>query len=238
MDHGVTMGPIDGLIDINKTCVNIIKNGADTIVVHKGIVASIDINNYTGLIIHLSASTCLNPDCYSKTSICDVEEALSLGADAVSVHINLGSETESAMLEFLGKTSKECNKWGVPLLAMMYPKGNNIDINLNTIKLAARVGGELGADIVKCPYTGEANSFKEVVRGCPVPIVVAGGALCDNIDILNMVEGAMEAGALGLSMGRNVFQHKNPELLLQVACDMVHNELPKKEALKILENTY
>ncbi|MCF8068836.1 MAG: 2-amino-3,7-dideoxy-D-threo-hept-6-ulosonate synthase [Desulfobacterales bacterium] len=237
MDHGVTVGPIPGLEDIDKTVNMIIRGGANATVVHKGIVTSTNRTEDTdiGLIIHLSASTSLSPKSNMKISVCDVEEALSLGADAVSVHVNIGSGAESIMLESLGKTAKECNRWGLPLLAMMYPRGSQVKENLETVKLVARVGAELGADIIKCPYTGSAESFEEVVKGCPVPVVIAGGSKMSDEETLKMIEGAMKAGAAGLSMGRNAFQHENPELFVRVASEMVHNGMSVAKALKLLK---
>jgi len=238
MDHGVSLGPIQGLQDIDKTVNMVIKGGANATVVHKGIVTSTNRTEDTdiGLIIHLSASTSLNPESYGKIPVCDVEEALTLGADAVSVHVNIGAGTESSMLEFLGRTAKECNRWGVPLLAMMYPRGDKVGVNIETVKLVARVGAELGADIIKCPYTGSTESFEEVVNGCPVPVVIAGGSKLNDEETLNMIEGAMKAGATGLSMGRNAFQHENPELFVKVACAMVHKGISVKEALGMLRS--
>ncbi len=237
MDHGVSMGPIPGLENIDNTVNMVIRGGANAAVVHKGVVMSTNRTEDTdiGLIIHLSASTSLNPDPNTKMSVCDVEEALALGADAVSVHVNVGADSESYMLESLGKTARECNRWGIPLLAMMYPRGMAVEENVESIKLAARVGSELGADLIKCPYTGSRESFEEVVRGCLVPVVIAGGSKLSDEETLKMIEGAMKAGAAGLSMGRNAFQHKNPELFVKVACDMVHNSLSAYEALKILK---
>ncbi|MDD2317883.1 MAG: 2-amino-3,7-dideoxy-D-threo-hept-6-ulosonate synthase, partial [Desulfobacterales bacterium] len=185
-------------------------------------------------IIHLSASTSLNPFPNNKISVCAVDEALALGADAVSVHVNIGADGEAAMLESLGRTARECNRWGIPLLAMMYPRGDLVEVNVESVKLAARVGAELGADIIKCPYTGSAKSFEAVVRGCPVPVVIAGGSKLSDEETLDMIEGAMTAGAAGLSMGRNVFQHEDPEHFVRVACEMVHNGMPAKQALKML----
>jgi predicted phospho-2-dehydro-3-deoxyheptonate aldolase len=237
MDHGVSSGPIQGLEDIDKTVNMIIRGGANAAVVHKGIVTSTNRSEDTdiGLIIHLSASTAFNPNPNDKIAVCDVDEALALGADAVSVHVNIGAGGESSMLQALGKTAKECNRWGLPLLAMMYPRGDNIAITVDSVKLAARVGAELGADIVKCPYTGSAGSFAQVVRGCPVPVVIAGGSKMTDVETLLMIEGAMQAGAGGLSMGRNVFQHENPERFLRVVSAMVHQGLPAKEALEMLK---
>jgi predicted phospho-2-dehydro-3-deoxyheptonate aldolase len=238
LDHGVSLGPINGLEDMDATVNMIVRGGANATVVHKGIVMATNRSGGTdiGLVIHLSASTSLNPDPNNKIAVCDVEEALSLGADAVSVHVNVGAKTESAMLEVLGKTAKDCNRWGIPLLAMMYPRGKDVTEDVKTVKLAARVGAELGADIIKCPYTGSAATFAEVVRGCPVPVVIAGGSKLSDEQTLAMIEGAMKAGASGLSIGRNVFQHKNPEQFLKAACAMVHQGLPAADALKMIQS--
>lgn len=237
LDHGVSMGPIEGLEDIDKTVNMMIRGGANAAVVHKGIVTSTNRTEDTdiGLIIHLSASTSLNPNPNHKISVCDVEEALALGADAVSVHVNVGSGAETTMLEALGQTAKQCYRWGIPLLAMMYPRGKDVQEDVGSIKLAARVGAELGADIIKCPYTGSAESFEEVVRGCPVPVVIAGGSKLNDEDTLKMIEGAMQAGAAGLSMGRNAFQHENPELFVRVASRMVHSGISASDALELLK---
>ncbi|MBA3027277.1 MAG: fructose-bisphosphate aldolase [Desulfobacteraceae bacterium] len=239
LDHGVSLGPIKGLKDMDATVNMVIRGGANATIVHKGIVTSTNRTEGTdiGLIIHLSASTSLNPDPNNKISVCDVEEALCLGADAVSVHVNIGAKTESAMLESLGKTAKECNRWGMPLLAMMYPRGKDVKEDVKTVMLAARVGAELGADIIKCPYTGNPDAFAEVVEGCPVPVVIAGGSKLDDEQTLAMIQGAMKAGAAGLSIGRNVFQHKNPEQFLKAACAMVHQGISAAEALKMLNQS-
>ncbi len=236
MDHGVTQGPIAGLEDIDATVNMVVRGGANAAVVHKGIVISTSRSEDTdiGLIIHLSGSTVLAPEPNSKIAVCDVEEALSLGADAVSIHVNIGAVSESVMMEFLGRTAKSCHLWGMPLLAMMYPRGDNVNESVDTIKLAARVGAELGADIVKCPYTGSAESFAAVVRGCPVPVVIAGGSKLSDEETLAMIEGAMSAGAAGVSIGRNAFQHDRPEQFVKAACRMVHENLSAAAALEIL----
>jgi DhnA family fructose-bisphosphate aldolase class Ia len=108
-------------------------------------------------------------------------------------------------------------------------------VNVTYVKHAARVGAELGADIVKVPYTGSVESFKEVTTGCPVPVVIAGGAKMDSDeDIFKMAEGALKAGAGGVSIGRNAFQHKNAEKMVAALCKMVHEGANVKEAMQLL----
>ena len=239
MDHGVTVGPIKGLIDVARTVDLVAEGGANAIVAHAGFSlqghrgAGKDI----GLILHLSASTSLSPDPNDKVLVNTVQRAVKMGADAVSVHINVGADDEPQMLRDLGAVAIECMEWGMPLLAMMYPRGQKIEneTGVEEVKLAARVGAELGADMVKCPYTGDPDSFATVVEGCMVPVVIAGGSKLSDEETLKMIEGAMQAGAVGLSMGRNAFQHETPAKFVKAASAMVHDGVSAKEAMEILK---
>jgi predicted phospho-2-dehydro-3-deoxyheptonate aldolase len=240
MDHGVTVGPIEGLADMRTTVSKVVAGGANAILMHKGMVSAghRGKGKDVGLIIHLSGGTSMSPDPNAKELVCSVEEAIKLGADAVSVHINLGAETDKEMLRQLGDVSGQCMEWQIPLVAMMYTRGPKIksEYDANNIKHAARVGAELGADIVKVVYTGSVDSFIEVVQGCPVPVVIAGGPKMDSDeDIFKMVEGALKAGAAGVSIGRNAFQHKTPEKMVAALCKMVHEGAGVKEAVAILK---
>jgi len=214
MDHGVSMGPIEGLKNLAETVNAVAEGGANAVVLHKGVVGfgHRGYGKDVGLIIHLSASTSLSPDPNEKVLVCTVEEAIKLGADAVSVHVNVGSKTEAEQLRKLGEISRVAAEWGMPLLAMMYPRGEGINqFDEKAVALAARVGAELGADIVKTNFTGDVESFRRVVEGCPVPVVVAGGPkMGSDEDVLRMVRMAMDAGARGVAIGRNIFQAENP----------------------------
>jgi len=240
MDHGISVGPIDGIKRIKDAIENVAQGGANAIVEHKGLVGEghrrqgKDI----GLIIHLSASTSLSTYPNSKTLVCTVEEALKLGADAVSIHVNLGNGFEKEMLNDFGRVSHEARTWGLPLLAMIYPRGPKIldEYDVNVVKHAARVGYEMGADIVKVSYTGSAESFREVVEGCNIPVVIAGGEKMDSDqDILEMVKGSIDAGGSGVSIGRNVFQHRDPTLMVKAMSAIIHNGQSVAGALRLLE---
>jgi fructose-bisphosphate aldolase / 2-amino-3,7-dideoxy-D-threo-hept-6-ulosonate synthase len=151
------------------------------------------------------------------------------------VHINIGSKEEPEMLQKLGIISDKCNEWNVPLIAMMYPRGENIKdpYNVEIVSHVARIGAEAGADIVKTVYTGDRESFKQVVRTCPVPIVIAGGPKSTtDEDILEMCYGAMQAGAIGVTFGRNIFQHKNPPQILTALSRIIFTKEKPKEALR------
>ena len=240
MDHGVSNGPMKGIIDIDKTVESISQGGADAILMHKGIVEQghRGYGKDIGLIVHLSASTSLAPNPNNKVIVTSVEKAIQLGADAVSVHVNLGSETESEMLQELGEISETCSYWGIPLLAMMYPRGQKVENehDVELVKHAARVGSELGVDIVKTNYTGDPDSFKEVVEGALVPVVIAGGPKVDtDEELLQMVKDSIEVGGAGVAFGRNLFQAENTGKITKAISEVVHNDLEVNEALKFLK---
>ncbi len=239
MDHGVSAGPIAGLTRIREAVSKASEGGANAVIVHKGVMAKGYRGNGSslGFIVHLSCSTSFSADPNTKTLVCTVEEAIRLGADAVSVHVNIGNGQEKAMLSDLATVAEVASGWGVPLLAMIYPRGERIrdEYDPQMIRHAARLGSELGADIVKVSYTGTPDSFREVTEGCDVPVVIAGGPkMNSDRDILEMVKGAMEAGASGTSIGRNIFQHENPAGMVRAICMMVHGERSVEEALASL----
>jgi class I fructose-bisphosphate aldolase len=236
MDHGVTLGPVRGLENMQETIKRVVNGGADAVLVHKGIAKHVDTHG-TGLIIHVSASTKLGGKPNLKVGVCTLEEAIRLGADAVSAHINIGAEEEDRMLEFLGSLSEQCDSFGIPLLAMMYPRGPSIknENEYEAVSHAARIGAELGADVVKTVYTGDRDSFRRVVQACPVPVVVAGGpTMKTDVDVLELAENSIKAGAAGLSFGRNVFQHKSPEAMSRALKAIVHEGADAKQASELL----
>ncbi|CCH48671.1 2-amino-3,7-dideoxy-D-threo-hept-6-ulosonate synthase [Pseudodesulfovibrio piezophilus] len=239
MDHGVTVGPIDGLVDMREAVGKVVAGGANAVIEHKGLVrcghraSGKDI----GLIVHLSASTSLSPYPNAKSLVASVEDAIRLGADAVSIHCNLGDETESAMLADFGMVASKASNWGIPLLAMVYARGPKISDEYDPAVVAhcARVGTELGADIVKVPYTGDIDTFAKVCDACCVPVVIAGGPKLDSTEsFLQMVHDSLEAGGAGLSVGRNVFQHEDPTRLVEALNMIVHADESVDVALNYL----
>ena len=240
MDHGVTVGPIEGLNDMRTAVNHVAEGGADAVLMHKGLVRCSHRGNGrdVGLIVHISASTALSPYSNSKTLVGSVEDVIRLGADAVSVHVNLGDEDEKSMLADLGRIASSANEWGIPLLAMIYARGPKVanEYDPEVVAHCARVGVELGADIVKVPYTGDMDSFARVVEGCCVPVIIAGGQKMDsNQDLLQMVHDSLKAGGGGISLGRNVFQHEKPGLLMQALRGLVHENWTVPQALAKLE---
>lgn len=241
VDHGVSIGPVKGIENMCETIDEVASGGANAVIMHKGMVDNGHRGYGTdiGLIIHLSASTSLGPDPDHKVMVTTVEKAMKIGADAVSVHVNVGSDMEPEMLQTLGLTAEICDEWGMPLIAMMYPRGEKInnEHDVEVVKLAARAGAELGADIIKTNYTGDPETFKEVVGGCQVPVVIAGGPKVEtNEQLLIMVKDAVNVGGAGVAIGRNIFQAVSSRKTTRAIAEIVHNNMDVQDALKIIED--
>ncbi len=236
LDHGLSAGPMPGIVDMHDTVSKVADGGANAVVMHKGMTGagSRDHGRDIGLLIHLSASTGISPHANSKVLVGTVEDALRLGADGVSVHVNLGDEDEGRMLADLGRIASEADAWGMPVLAMIYARGPKVtnEYAPDLIAHCARVGAELGADIVKVAYTGDLHSFADAIAGCRVPVVIAGGPKLDSTEsFLRMVQDSLKAGASGLSVGRNIFQHPDPAALCRALSGIVHKDWSLEQAL-------
>jgi fructose-bisphosphate aldolase/2-amino-3,7-dideoxy-D-threo-hept-6-ulosonate synthase len=130
------------------------------------------------------------------------------------------------MLDNFSRILDECDDYSMPLIAMMYPRGPKIsdEHSYEVVSHAARLGYELGADIVKTNYTGDIESFRNVVNSVRVPIVVAGGPKADHVsECLRLVYESVQAGAAGVSIGRNIFQHQDPSIMTRAIVEIVHN---------------
>jgi len=237
MDHGVSIGLVKGLEDMARLIGELTKGGVDAIVVHKGWARRIDTVGL-GLIVHGSAGTDLSADRLRKTRCATPLEALSLGADGFSLHVNVGSETDYEQLASLAESSRVCSILGLPLLAMMYPRGPKITDEHSPKEVAhvARIGVELGADVVKTNYTGSPSSFRVIAESTRIPVVIAGGPKTSSTrDFLKMVSDAVSAGAAGVSIGRNVFQHEAPRRMAEALKAIVHENASVEYALEVAE---
>lgn len=238
LDHGMTWGPLRGLERIADVIEAGVRGGADALVLHKGMLRCLEPVSVPvpGIIMHLSASTCMGPASYHKVLTGGVEEAVRLGADAVSVHINLGNTGEPEMLTDLGRVGQDCSKWQIPLLVMAYACGDRMQAPAtgNEIAHAARVAAELGADIIKIPFPGDYDLLAHIASGLPVPVVIAGGTPSGEIGaFLERVELSLQAGAAGVAAGRGIFQNENPEEILRALCAVVHRDVA---AAKIMQD--
>lgn len=238
MDHGITIGAVKGLADIEATIDAVTSGGADAVLTQKGIAPRVHPNkNDAGYIVHLNASTTMGPDSNDKRVTATVEEAVRAGADAVSFHINIGSDYEPSQLETLAQIVDDAASLGMPVLAMAYARGANLEgpdpeHDAEYLAHAVRVAEEVGADIVKTAYSGEPATFEQVVEATAKPVVIAGGSKGTDRETLEMVRGAIDAGAAGVSMGRSIFQHDDPAGIARAVTGIIHEELAIQEALE------
>ena len=239
MDHGISNGPIEGLEkphDVIYKCEN---QGLTSIIINKGIIKTLPRPTKVGILAHFSSSTSLSTAPNRKMLTGSVKEAVRLGADGISLHINIGGKEEPEMLADLGIISEQCHEWNMPLLAMMYPRGENIKNphDPEVVAHTARIGAECGADIVKTLYTGDIDSFSKVVESIPVPVVIAGGPKAKtDLDVLQMTEDAMAAGAKGVTYGRNIFAHKSPEKIVEALAGIIFKNQTAKEVASVIGN--
>ncbi len=237
IDHGFTMGPLKGIKHPEDTIRQVVAGGATAVIAHKGVWMRLRQVYDTGVIIHLSGST-IHSTPNQKILVGSVQEAIALGADAVSIQINIGAESESAMLQAGGAVSSACNLHGIPLIAMMYPRGPKIKdpFDPTLIEHATRIGCEIGADVVKTPYTGSIETFQNVVDSCEVPVIIAGGAKIGGIsEFLHMVADAQQAGAAGVAVGRNIWQHENPTKITKAVCSIIFENKTVEETEGLLK---
>ncbi len=238
MDHGITIGAVAGLADIESTVDAITRGGADAILTQRGMAPRIHPHkNGAGYIVHLNGSTALGPDANDKRSTGTVESAVRAGADAVSFHINVGSAHEPDQIEGLSEVTEAAERFGMPVLAMTYARGRHLEgpdpeHDADHLAHAVRIGEELGADLVKTAYSGDPDSFERVVAATSLPVVIAGGSRGSDRETVDMVRGAMDAGAAGVSMGRSIFQHEDPQAITRAVASVMHEDASPAEALE------
>ena len=213
LDHGLIDGPCPGFETPDATINAVVAGGPDAILTSYGIARRFDEElSGVGLILRSdgSATNLGTPSDGSSTIFFDAEDALRAGADAMVVTALPGSTKEDATLHNLATTIATAHSWGMPVLAEMVPGGFNSPPEMrspDSIALATRLGAELGADFIKAPYC---EGYGEVCASTFVPIVILGGAKGSEVDMLANIRDAIDAGAAGVAIGRNVFQCEDP----------------------------
>lgn len=215
LDHGLPAGPLPGIerpAELLRALASVSFSG---VIANPGMVRVLApaLPRDTGLIVHLSASTLLGSSRASKVLVSSVERAVSLGADAVSVQISFGDRREDLMLSDAGRVVDEASSLGVPVLMMAYapsPPGGSCSDSVSAAH-AARAAAEIGASVVQTNYAGGPDGARKLVRGCPVPVILAGGPRTPSAAItLEGLPAMLNAGVAGLSVGRMVFQDPDP----------------------------
>jgi 2-amino-4,5-dihydroxy-6-oxo-7-(phosphonooxy)heptanoate synthase len=240
LDHSVSDGPVVPNEDWDELIRAVVLGGADAIIVHKGRLRAIDpsLLEDCALVVHLSAGTSHAADQHAKVLVGDVEDALRLGADAVSVHINIGSDTEAKQLEDMGAVAGQCQAWNVPLIAMAYARGPRMASSFDPTVLShvVNIAADLGADLVKTSMALPAERMAEVTASCPIPVLVAGGpaaAADPNGDgLVDYARAALDAGCAGLAVGRRIFTSPTPRSLMNKLAAVLH---PAQATARLLE---
>ncbi|CAG0947810.1 fructose-bisphosphate aldolase, class I [Anaerolineae bacterium] len=248
-DHGLSSGPIAGCIKPQETIAKLVEGGADAILVSPG-VARLCADFFVGksapaLILRLDWTNMFRPGDRlgykeGRTALIGaVEDAIRFGADAVLTFMFVGYEDpgiEAAEVEKNAMLSRACEAAGIPHIIEPMARGllaNSKRFDAELIRMHVRNAAEIGADAIKTDYSGQKESFASVVEGCPVPILIAGGPKAESTEAsLEMVEGAMRAGAVGVLFGRNVFQAADPAKMLKAIRAIVHDDLSAKSAIE------
>ena len=240
IDHGVSDYPVQGLEDTESTIKSLISAGVDAIIAHKGVVGhyhKLCENTKTSMIVHLSASTRHGgTESSNKVLVGSVDEVRKRGGSGVSCQVNIGSEKEPEMMERMGEISRQAVLEDLPMFGMVYARGPNLNIMEGDLTKgnahAVRLAFELGCDAAKTVWTGDKESFTEIANAVPIPILVAGGpSTGDSRAILTMIRDALDSGASGVCMGRQIFGHPQIESIAKAIVMLVHQDASVDEAI-------
>ena len=225
MDHGLPgVAPLAHLLKPDRLLKQVIAGGGDAILTTPGIAEMFaEQIGHLGLILRLDGgSTMMSESPGEMSLISSVEDALKLGADAVAVMGFCGTPDESTSLRTLGVVANECRRLGVPLLAEMLPLGFSGKPDISQLARAARVGCEMGADIIKIKYAGPPDAYHEVIETSFSPVLILGGGARSSADVLAEIREAISAGAAGVAIGRNVWQSDDPMEMTRSIVKAVH----------------
>jgi putative autoinducer-2 (AI-2) aldolase len=232
IDHGYFQGPTTKLEKPGETIEPLIPY-ADGLFVTRGVLrACVDPKNCPPIILRVSGgSSIIGKDLAHESITTSVEEALRLNAAAVGMSVFVGSEYEYESLTNLGKLVDECQKYDLPVMAVTAVGKELEKRDARYLGLSCRIAAELGATIVKTYWC---DNFERVVNGCPVPVVMAGGPKCETErEVFDFVYDGMQRGAIGLNLGRNVWQHPFPVEMMKALRAIIHEKATAKDAEKM-----
>ena len=233
VDHGYFQGPTTGLRDIKST-ITPLAPYADCLFITRGIIRScLDPSIDTSICLRVSGGPSILGELSNEDITTSMEEALRLNASGVGMSIFVGAPNEDRTISNLGSLVNEAQRYGMPVLAIT-AVGKEMARDARYLGLACRIAAEIGADLVKTYYCDE---FYRVVEGCPVPIVMAGGKKVSEREALQMTFDAIDAGASGVDMGRNIFQSDNPIGMINAISAVVHQGATVDEAFDIYESS-
>jgi putative autoinducer-2 (AI-2) aldolase len=232
IDHGYFMGPTSGLEQIDKT-INPLLPFADTLMLTRGALRNyIDTTVDIPIILRVSGGTSIiGKELLHEGTVVSIEDAIRLNASGVAYSILVGAEFERDTILGMTQYIDEAERYGIPVLAVT-AVGKDMVRDARYMSLASRMAAELGAHIVKTYYV---KNFEKVIESCPVPVVIAGGKKQPEDEALKMAYDAIHAGAIGVDMGRNIFQSSNPVGMIKAVNAIVHKNATPKEAYDIFK---
>src|SRR5438093_228573 len=232
VDHGYFLSPTERLEVPRRTIAPLLAY-ADSLMLTRGILrTSVDPASEVPIVHRVSGVTSIVGEDLSKETITvSIEEAIKLNASCLALSIFVGSKYEHQTLANLAKLVDEGEKYGIPILAVT-AVGKEMARDARYLGLACRIAAEFGAHVVKTYYC---ENFEKVVEGCPVPVIIAGGKkLSKEVDALELAYNAVEQGASGVDMGRNIWQSDCPVAMIKAVRAIVHNDSDVNEAYSIL----
>lgn len=236
IDHGGIAGPMEGINHPHQLIQDCVDGGADSVLTTRGFAraAGDAWARSTSLILRLTGGFTVLGGKFEEELISTVEASLLYGASGAAVTVKFGHEREGEFTRQASLVADDCERWGIPLMVEAMAKGKDLNkADPVGIAQAARFAAEIGADIVKTYYTGNPDSFANVVAGCPVPVVILGGAKSDSLeDVFSDVYYSMQAGARGIAIGRNIWQHKDTKGMIEAMAGLVHEGWTTQQALK------
>jgi putative autoinducer-2 (AI-2) aldolase len=226
IDHGYFQGPTTGLERIDVDILPLVPY-ADTLMLTRGILRSIvPASTNKSIVLRASGGTSILSELSNEDIAVDIEESIRLNVCAMAVQVFIGGEYERQSINNMTTMVDWGNRYGIPTLAVT-AVGKDMARDARYFRLATRICAELGAHYVKSYYIEE--GFETVTASCPVPIVMAGGKKIPEFDALTMAYNAVQQGASGVDMGRNIFQSEAPVAMIQAVKAVVHeNETPEK----------
>ena len=227
VDHGYFLGPTERLENPRET-IGPLLNYADSLMLTRGVLrTSVIPESNTPIVLRVSGgSSIIGEDLSKETIVTSIEEAIKLNASCLALSIFVGSKYEFQTLKNLSKLVNEGEKYGIPVLAVT-AVGKEMARDSRYLGLACRIAAELGAHVVK---TYHCPDFDNVVEGCPVPVIIAGGKKLAERDALQLTFDALKDGASGVDMGRNIWQSDNPVAMIKAVRAIVHENFTVKEA--------
>jgi len=226
IDHGYFQGPTTGLERIDINILPLVPY-ADTLMLTRGILRSIvPPSTSKSIVLRVSGGTSILKELSNEQIAVDIEESIRLNVCAMAVQVFIGGEFEKESIINMTKMVDIGTRYGIPTLAVT-AVGNDMARDARYFRLATRICAELGAHYIKTYYIDD--GFETVTASCPVPIVMAGGKKMPEMDALTMAYNAVQQGASGVDMGRNIFQSEDPVAMIQAVKAVVHdNETPDK----------